>query len=52
VPGNGGPAGFYARLGFVPANGLDSEGEVIMRLVLPWTQAASPLDCRRTSGVA
>ena len=35
VPGPGGPAGFYERLGFVPTGDLDEDGEVIMRLVLP-----------------
>jgi GNAT superfamily N-acetyltransferase len=30
VPGQGGPAGFYARLGFVPRGDLDPEGEVIL----------------------
>lgn len=34
VPGDGGPAGFYARLGFVPRGDLDPEGEVILRLDL------------------
>ncbi len=33
VPGEGGPAGFYARLGFVPRGDLDPEGEIILRLV-------------------
>jgi RimJ/RimL family protein N-acetyltransferase len=42
VPENGGPAGFYERLGFAPTGGLDPDGEVIMRLVLPWRQSASP----------
>ena len=31
VPGEGGPAGFYARLGFVPTGATDSRGEVILR---------------------
>jgi GNAT superfamily N-acetyltransferase len=31
VPGEGGPAGFYAKLGFVPTGELDPEGEVILR---------------------
>ena len=31
VPGEGGPSGFYARLGFVPSGDLDSVGEVILR---------------------
>jgi diamine N-acetyltransferase len=34
VPGPGGPAGFYERLGFVPTGDLDGDGEVIMRLAL------------------
>ncbi len=34
VPGEGGPAGFYARLGFVPRGDVDSQGEIIMRLPL------------------
>jgi diamine N-acetyltransferase len=42
VPYDGGPAGFYERLGFVPTGELDPEGEVLMRLVLPWKQPASP----------
>ena len=31
VPGEGGPAGFYARLGFVPTGELDPAGEIILR---------------------
>jgi len=31
VPGEGGPAGFYARLGFVPRGDLDPDGEIILR---------------------
>jgi GNAT superfamily N-acetyltransferase len=31
VPGEGGPADFYARLGFVPTGELDPAGEVILR---------------------
>jgi GNAT superfamily N-acetyltransferase len=31
VPGEGGPAGFYAQLGFVPTGELDPEGEIILR---------------------
>ncbi len=31
VPGEGGPAGFYARLGFVPTGALDPDGEIILR---------------------
>jgi len=34
VPGEGGPAGFYARLGFVPTGEVDPDGEVILRLDL------------------
>jgi GNAT superfamily N-acetyltransferase len=34
VPGNGGPAGFYERLGFVPTGDLDPQGEVILRRTL------------------
>ncbi len=34
VPGDGSPAGFYARLGFVPRGDLDPDGEVILRLPL------------------
>ena len=34
VPEDGGPAGFYERLGFVPTGQLDRNGEVIVRLVL------------------
>lgn len=34
VPGEGGPAGFYASLGFVPRGDLDPEGEIILRLPL------------------
>jgi diamine N-acetyltransferase len=35
VPLEGGPAGFYERLGFAPTGDLDVTGEVITRLVLP-----------------
>jgi diamine N-acetyltransferase len=41
VPEDGGPAGFYQRLGFVPTGDLDSNGEVIVRLTLPSPQLAS-----------
>ena len=34
VPGEGGPAGFQARLGFVPTGELDPDGEVILQRVL------------------
>jgi diamine N-acetyltransferase len=34
VPGDGGPAGFYQRLGFVPTGEHDDHGEVILRLGL------------------
>lgn len=35
VPEDGGPAGFYRRLGFAPTGALDASGEVIVRLLLP-----------------
>ena len=34
VPGDGSPAGFYARLGFVPTGDLDPNDEIILRLDL------------------
>jgi diamine N-acetyltransferase len=34
VVGEGGPAGFYERLGFVPTGELDGAGEIIVRLAL------------------
>jgi hypothetical protein len=34
VPGDGGPVGFYARLGFVPRGDLDPDGEIILRRIL------------------
>ncbi len=34
VPGEGDPAGFYAKLGFVPRGDLDPQGEIILRLPL------------------
>ncbi len=34
VPGDGSPAGFYAKLDFVPRGDLDPDGEIILRLVL------------------
>lgn len=34
VPGEGGPAGFYERLGFVPTGELDPEGEIVLSLDL------------------
>jgi GNAT superfamily N-acetyltransferase len=34
VPGEGGPAAFYARLGFVPTGKLDPDGEIILRRIL------------------
>jgi diamine N-acetyltransferase len=34
VPGDGGPAGFYARLGFVPTGELDPEGEILLRRIV------------------
>jgi len=33
-PQDGGPAGFYERLGFVPTGQLDTDGEVIVRRML------------------
>jgi len=32
--GEGGPAGFYARLGFTPRGDVDPDGEIILRLDL------------------
>lgn len=34
VPGEGGPAGFYARLGFAPRGDVDPDGEIILALDL------------------
>ena len=34
VPGEGGPGGFYQRLGFVPTGQFDINGEAILRLAL------------------
>jgi len=34
VPGEGSPAGFYARLGFVPTGELDPAGEIILRRIV------------------
>jgi hypothetical protein len=34
VPGEGDPAGFYARLGFVPTGEREPDGEIILRRVL------------------
>ena len=34
TPGEDGPAGFYARLGFVPRGDVDPDGEIILRLTL------------------
>ena len=34
VPGEGGPAGFYARLGFVPTGELDPHGEILLRRIV------------------
>jgi ribosomal protein S18 acetylase RimI-like enzyme len=34
VPADGGPAGFYRRLGFTPTGELDGSGEIIVRLPL------------------
>jgi diamine N-acetyltransferase len=41
LPADGGPAGFYQRLGFVPTGQLDDNGEVIVRLVLSEPQHVS-----------
>jgi GNAT superfamily N-acetyltransferase len=32
VPGEDGPAGFYARLGFTPTGETDADGEILLRL--------------------
>lgn len=34
VPGDGGPGGFYAKLGFIPTGELDPEGEILLRRTL------------------
>jgi diamine N-acetyltransferase len=34
VPGEGGPSGFYSKLGFVPTGDLDPSGEIVLRKVL------------------
>jgi diamine N-acetyltransferase len=34
VPGDGGPTGFYQRLGFVPTGDVDVNNEAIVRLAL------------------
>lgn len=34
VPGEGGPAGFYAKLGFASRGDMDPDGEIILRLDL------------------
>jgi diamine N-acetyltransferase len=34
VPGDGGPAGFYERIGFTPTGEHDPQGEILMRLTL------------------
>ena len=34
APGEGSPAGFYARLGFVPTGEVEPDGEIITRLDL------------------
>lgn len=31
TPGEGGPAGFYAKLGFAPRGDVDPDGEIILR---------------------
>ncbi|MEV4630887.1 GNAT family N-acetyltransferase [Micromonospora sp. NPDC049523] len=40
VPEDGGPAGFYRRLGFVPTGEQDASGEVIVRLTLAPSSSA------------
>ena len=40
--GDGSPAGFYERLGFVPTGAHDPDGERIMRLDLGGRRSASP----------
>ncbi len=40
VAEEGGPAGFYQRLGFVPTGELDRDGEVIVSLALPTAGSA------------
>jgi diamine N-acetyltransferase len=40
VPGDDGPAWFYQQLGFRPTGEVDDEGEVIVRLALPWSPPA------------
>lgn len=39
VPGDDGPAGFYRRLGFEPTGDVDPDGEILLRLTLPRTEA-------------
>jgi diamine N-acetyltransferase len=34
VPGDGGPGGFYERIGFTPTGEHDPQGEILMRLTL------------------
>jgi diamine N-acetyltransferase len=47
VPGEGGPAGFYRKLGFEPTGEME-DGEVVLRLRL----SRSPCGTPRTSGPA
>jgi diamine N-acetyltransferase len=42
VPQDGGPAGFYEQLRFVPTGELDGNGEAIVRLALPSLRAGPP----------
>jgi diamine N-acetyltransferase len=42
VIGDGGPDGFYERLGFVPTGSLDPQGERILRLDLSGELESSP----------
>jgi diamine N-acetyltransferase len=41
VPGDGGPAGFYERIGFTPTGELDPQGEIHMSLTLAWCGLAT-----------
>jgi diamine N-acetyltransferase len=52
VPGDGGPAGFYERLGFVPTGDLDMSGEIIMRLVLASGNAAARCRPHQSAGIS
>ena len=41
VPEDGGPAGFYARLGSVPTGEIDANGDDIVRLASPYVPPAN-----------